>query len=160
MTTEERFWEKVEKGNGCWQWTAGTNRHGYGVFTMDGEQLLAHRAAWQLTYGPVPEGEGAHGTCVCHTCDNRLCVNPAHLFLGSHQDNMDDMVVKGRNVRGTEQRSAKLTEDDVEKIRANEQGLSQRDLANLYGVSQPTISGIIRRKKWRGYRKGTGPVGL
>lgn len=89
----ERFWEKVQKLDGCWLWTAASRTQaGYGLFTpRHGIKVLAHRAMWEYTQGSVPAG-----LYVCHRCDNPGCVNPAHLFLGSHADNMRDMVAKGR----------------------------------------------------------------
>ncbi|WP_223643966.1 HNH endonuclease [Corallococcus sp. EGB] len=90
----ERFWEKVRKGEGCWEWTLAHLR-GYGVFTANGKHLRAHRVAWELTNGPIPEG-----VLVCHHCDNPGCVRPDHLFLGSNADNNADRDSKGRQARG------------------------------------------------------------
>ncbi len=98
MTLEERFWAKVEKGGGCWLWRGSLSR-GYGKFRTGGRGSIpanAHRVAWELTYGAIPVGEGYHGTCVCHTCDNRSCVRPDHLFLGSNLDNARDCAAKQR----------------------------------------------------------------
>lgn len=96
---ECRFWSKVDKSGGpdaCWNWIAKARAQGgtgYGMFTItNGKYKHAHRLAWELTNGPIPDG--LHG---CHKCDNVLCCNPAHLFLGSHQENMEDMIRKGRN---------------------------------------------------------------
>ena len=92
-TVEERFWAKVVKSDGCWEWTAKHDKNGYGRFSPNGQysQVPAHRFSWELHNGPVPEG-----MLVCHRCDNPECTNPNHLFLGTPQDNMDDKVRKGR----------------------------------------------------------------
>jgi hypothetical protein len=95
---EERFWEKVAKGDGCWLWTASLGSTGYGQICVRDEkgqyrQTKAHRVSWILTNGPIPGG-----LQVLHKCDNPPCVNPDHLFLGTAIDNMRDMAAKGRHV--------------------------------------------------------------
>ena len=101
-TTEELFWEKVSKSDdddGCWEWTGATRGKDdlqYGV-AWDGERKVgAHRYSYELRHGTIPPGGDVRGMCVCHTCDNPLCVNPDHLFLGTHLDNMKDKVKKNR----------------------------------------------------------------
>jgi hypothetical protein len=97
----DRFWSKVAKTrDGCWEWAGGMFNSGYGQFCIRHHPYLAHRVAYELTYGPIPSGSGYHGTCVCHRCDNKSCVNPSHLFLGTHQDNIRDRVAKGRSAVG------------------------------------------------------------
>lgn len=93
-----RFFLKVKVGgvDECWLWEGRRLRGGYGQFDMGGGCQMAHRMAWVLKNGTIPTGEGFHGTCVLHKCDNPACVNPEHLFLGTHVDNMSDMVSKGR----------------------------------------------------------------
>jgi hypothetical protein len=94
-----RFWAKVQKSAGCWTWTANHLPKGYGVIGVgaaDQGLKLAHRVSWEIHFGPIPAG-----LFVCHRCDNPPCVRPDHLFLGTVQDNVDDMVAKGRaNYRG------------------------------------------------------------
>ena len=93
-TVEQRFWAKVDKEspNGCWEWTAGLNGAGYGQFTMwPASPVRAHRFSWELRHGPIPDG-----LCALHRCDNRPCVNPDHLFLGTRGDNIRDCFSKGR----------------------------------------------------------------
>lgn len=92
----DRFWQQVTPSDGCWRWQGAVARVGYGVLGAgDADQpkrlIYAHRASWELHYGPIPDG-----LCVLHTCDNRCCVNPAHLWLGTRADNIHDMIAKGR----------------------------------------------------------------
>lgn len=87
-----RFWSHVNKTDSCWEWDR-PYKDGYGLFFADGQRMGAHRFSWILANGPIPDG-----LLVCHHCDNRCCVNPSHLFLGTHRDNMIDMVKKGRVV--------------------------------------------------------------
>lgn len=91
----ERFWERVQKDDGCWEWTGATSAAGYGVFGKNTKLWFAHRFSYELSNGPIPDG-----MFVCHQCDNPRCVRPDHLFLGSHKDNMKDMCLKGRQSKG------------------------------------------------------------
>lgn len=112
--------------------------------------VLAHRLAWELENGPVPDG-----MYVCHSCDRPSCCNPAHLFLGSQRENMADMAVKGRAnsvppVRRGSELSRKLAEADVAEIRRlHAAGLSQREIGSRYGIGQMTVSDIITRRSWK-----------
>ena len=103
--TSETFWSLVNK-NGptapnmdtpCWLWQGRPNNNGYGLLRWGGKRMLAHRAGWEIQRGPIPPGEGYHGTCVLHKCDTPLCVRADHLFLGTQQDNIADRESKGRN---------------------------------------------------------------
>lgn len=146
----KRFWEKVENvgGDGCWIWTAFRNLGGYGKFASK-TNTFAHRLSWIIANGPIPTG-----MIVCHRCDNPACVNPAHLFLGSHADNVADKMRKGRGrwkVHHGEQHGMHvLSESDVLEIRRlfdGEYG-TQAKLARRFGVSKMQISRIVRRERW------------
>lgn len=151
---EDRFWSKVDRSAGpdaCWPWTRTCAPNGYGVTRLWGPtrryHLGAHRAAWTLTHGPIPTGR-----FVCHHCDNPPCCNPAHLFLGTPKDNIDDMHRKGRQriLRGEDRPLSKFTREQIFEIRARyANGEKQRDLAAEFGVRQPRISKIVTRQVWR-----------
>ena len=148
-----RFWENVAvRGRDeCWLWMGALTAAGYGTIQWEGKQWLAHRISYILAFGSIPEGDGYHGTCVCHRCDNRACCNPAHLFLGTQADNCADRDAKGRHRcgRGERHGMAKLTWLEVQEIRyLSAQGVSGKILANRYGVSAATVSEIINRKIW------------
>jgi hypothetical protein len=115
---------------------------GYGIIVVDGAKVLAHRYSWELHNGKISDG-----MFVCHRCDNRLCVNPAHLFLGTHLDNMADMRQKGRSRRGALSHNCVLSESDVIAIRADSR--PQRTIAAAYGIGQTTVSHIKRKSTWR-----------
>ena len=142
----ERFWPKVDKSAGpdaCWIWKgAVTSKWGYGCFLMGGRVLGAHRVAWILTNGDPGE------LCVLHKCDNRVCVNPAHFFLGTKKDNSQDKMRKGRHPIGERAPQAKLTEAQVREIRALYRPGNGRELGRRFGVKQSTISYIITRRHW------------
>ena len=142
MTLEERFWSKVEKTADCWLWTAGVTS-GYGQIHLKRVLHLAHRLSWQIHFGEIPKG-----MCVLHKCDNKICVNPEHLWLGTKADNNADMLNKGRraDVKGEANPAHKLTVSDVINIRILD--MPQRALAHLYGVSQTTICEIKTGRKW------------
>jgi hypothetical protein len=96
VTTMERFFNKIEKTDSCWLWTAGLRgKTGYGAFKLNGKVIDAHRISYELHNGTIPEG-----MYVCHTCDNRKCVNPNHLFLGTPKDNWQDGINKNRITKG------------------------------------------------------------
>jgi hypothetical protein len=148
----DRFWSRVDKSGDCWVWTAATTNGGYGVIRdtgRNGKIIRAHRLSWELHNGPIPAGIE-----VCHRCDNPPCVNPAHLFLGTHQDNVTDTVNKGRasggGPRGSLHHQAKLTEAQVLDIRAvyAAGAASQRQLARKYNVDRGTIQHIVKRMVW------------
>lgn len=129
----------------CWYWIGDIDRDGYGKFRIEGKRKLAHRVSYQMHKGPIPEG-----LCVCHSCDERLCVNPDHLWLGTNADNTRDMVMKGRGAVGERSGMSKLTKEQVRDIRAKrENGWSYYRIAREFGVNRSTISSIFRGKTWR-----------
>ena len=150
-TTEERFWEKVRKSDNCWEWKATKYRSGYGQFRLDGVPQGAHRVAWILTNGAISDSSGYHGTCVLHSCDNRACVRPDHLFLGGQKENVRDMHRKGREnkCKGEEHPKAKLCGLDIRLIRELLKTQTQQVVADRFGIGQSQISKIKRRKAWR-----------
>ena len=129
----------------CWEWTGAKHYKGYGFISEGGRNTLAHRLSFKLHRGPIP-----HGMLVCHSCDNRCCVNPDHLFIGTNADNMADMVAKGRQqkVKGSDHGRARLTENDVIAVRESV-GIRRRDLAKKLGVSRSTIDDIFLRRSWK-----------
>ncbi len=146
-----RFWRKVNRTPDCWEWNAGRSTNGYGRFRIPGKHLIASRVAWIITHGSIP-----NGLWVLHRCDNRACVRPSHLFLGTAKDNARDMVLKGRNRiarhqnRGENNPRAKLTTDDVRVVREMIQaGVARRDISVHMGVSRSTIAQIASGRRWR-----------
>ncbi len=133
----------------CWIWTGSLTVHGYGRLQLNGVTVRAHRTAYELAFGPLGKGT-ANGINVCHHCDNRRCVRPDHLFLGTHSDNMADAARKGRR-RGEKNSRALLQPHAVLEIRAAYATGHHRqiDLGKQFGVSQLTISNIVTRKTWR-----------
>ena len=142
-----RFWSKVKKADGCWEWQAGTNTYGYGTFNLNKKTRSAHRVSWAISRGPISEG-----MCILHHCDNPACVRLDHLFIGTHSDNNNDSVAKGRwGDRGGENHgNSKLVENDVYEIRRlRSLGVTQPLLAKMWKISRPHVSLIVRRKTWR-----------
>lgn len=145
---EERFWRKVTKGDGCWEWGGSTNQHGYGQIKIAGKPVKAHRFSWALHFGDPGDLN------VLHTCDNPPCVRPDHLLLGTHADNMADMVAKGRQNSSwawpvmkiaNREKNRKLQDDEVRAIRrAWSGGTSMVQLGKMYGVQHTTIRKIVR----------------
>jgi hypothetical protein len=128
--------------SGCWEWLKFCDGDGYGRVTINSEKFLAHRVAYMVYHGPIPDN-----LCVLHECDNPSCVNPEHLFLGTPQDNMDDKVAKGRHHVGERSTSSFLTEADVLDIRASDEGPTA--LSRKYGVAQSTVSRIRSGELWK-----------
>lgn len=149
-----RFWSKVEKTDTCWLWRSSAETKHYGQFSIGRTPYSAHRFAYELTYGPIPEGLD-----VCHRCDVRACVNPEHLFLGTALDNSRDMVEKGRSMRGRPGTARpcrgvnhplhKLTEADVKQIRTEQAaGVGPSEIARRFNVTRTLIVAIVKRRTW------------
>ena len=128
--------------SGCWLWMGKTSR-GYGVIETKGLRVYAHRASWELFNNRSPVG-----LSVCHRCDVPCCVNPHHLFAGTHRQNMDDMVKKGRQQRivGVDKLFAKLDAEKVIAIRVDPR--PHRTIASEYGIASPTVCRIKNRQAW------------
>lgn len=138
-----RFLSKIKGGefkrNSCWIWGGATKGNGYGNFRWgDRVYVTAHKAAHMLFVGPVPDGDD-----VCHTCDNRYCVNPDHLFLGSRVENMLDASEKGRLVRGQGKRLPESVLQEIQRLLAL--NMTPKQIGEITGVSEWTIGGISRR---------------
>ena len=149
-TVHQRFEEKYipVTESGCWLWTASVGSHGYGQLNIDGKPILAHRYSYEAHIGPIPEGNGYHGACVLHRCDVPSCVNPAHLFIGSNNDNIKDMVKKGRHgtLKGEASGRAKITEADVIAILADNRRPEEIEVD--YPVKAQQIRLIKRGASW------------
>jgi hypothetical protein len=148
----KRFKSKIAvRPNGCHEWTSFKDNCGYGRFMFGSNGVvLAHRVAWEIANGPIPEG-----IKVLHKCDNPKCVNPEHLFLGTQQDNMNDMYSKGRGPVGEKASSHKLTKEQVIHI-LNSYRKDKRTitaLAKEYSVSYSSIKYIVKRRTWKHLQK-------
>jgi hypothetical protein len=146
---EERFWSKVDKSGDCWLWTAGLSDTGYGEINRGGEygMVAAHRTAWDLSVGPIPDG-----AWILHKCDVKRCCNPDHLFLGDAKSNVTDMIQKGRrpfrSAPGERHGSAKLTETSVREIRSRHaNGESVYSMLGQYPVVD--LYAVVSRRTWK-----------
>lgn len=143
-----RFWGKVTRtsDDACWVWTASTDSKGYGKFTMQSEGRWIYLASHRVSYF-LHSGEDPSSFAVCHSCDNPPCVNPRHLWLGTIQDNSNDMVSKGRQGRG----GSSLTQADVLTIRElwASGEYSQHTISRMYGLSRAGVCLILNGKRWK-----------
>lgn len=147
---EQRFYNKIDKTESCWNWNAHRNIYGYGRIRALNKDYTAHRMSWLIHHGEIPKG-----LFVCHKCDNRACVNPEHLFLGTAQDNAIDRNRKGRHRddRGEKHPCAKLNNAQVLSIRSKlDAGIQGKILAKEFNISRMTISNIKLGKQWSSVR--------
>src|ERR1017187_575805 len=159
----KRFWAKVNKDGRipahipelgkCWLWTSGKDTHGYGQFKIENKQQRSHRISWVLLRGMFSDDGSYHGTCVCHSCDNPACVNPNHLFLGTHADNHSD---KDKKRRGNHpfcenHPRSKLTNEQVFELRLRYAagGTSYRKLGAEFGLTHGAIGLMMSGVNWK-----------
>lgn len=152
ITRVERFWQQVDRSGPCWEWSGPRmkGKWAYGRFYFEHEQLLAHRFSYELLVEPILDG-----LFILHSCDNPPCVNPSHLRTGTHEENMADMMAKGRwsppCIKGSAHGNAVLTESEVRSIRDRyaKGGVTQQALGDEFGVRQTLISQIVLRQAWK-----------
>lgn len=147
----DKIWANVDSSGGqdaCWPWVGRRNPRGYGsVWKRGTGEYRAHRAAWEIVNGPIPNGGN-----ILHRCDNPPCCNPRHLWVGTQADNMGDCAIKGRTngPKGKEHWNAKLTEEDVCAIRTEKAaGATYKALASKWGVSLRTIGYVVKGGSWK-----------
>jgi predicted XRE-type DNA-binding protein len=145
ISAKERFFDKLIIGKECWIWIGLKNKQGYGNFNYRGKYYLSHRMSWIFHNGLIPQKY-----CVCHKCDNPSCVNPEHLFLGTHSDNMNDAYQKGRRNNAKENHPRyRITKEMVEKVKdLRKTGLTQKKIGEAIGLTQTTVSSILLGKHW------------
>lgn len=146
---QERFWSKVNITDlfSCWEWTGYKNIQGYGIIGINGKLIKAHRVAWELIYGPIPEN-----ICVLHKCDNPSCVYIGHLFIGTYQDNNADRDRKNRQActQGELNGQCTLTAKQVLEIRKMyKEGHKCRELSKMFETSKQNIKNIVYRHSWK-----------
>ena len=154
MPIEKYFNKLFNKSGYCWEWIGLKTDFGYGIvpyyFTRKYNEKLAHRVSYLINKGSLPKWEGYKSKCVLHICDNPACVNPDHLFLGTHTDNMRDMHNKGRGCVGEKHRSSKFTEKEIVKIRERlNNGERAFNLAKEYKVTARAMYQIRDKRTWK-----------
>lgn len=136
----ERFWNFVSKADGCWFWTGSKISGRYGGFHFANGETLAHRAAWTFTFGKIPEGMQ-----VLHRCDNPVCVNPEHLFLGTQNDNVKDAIAKNRLCKKHTDRATVIA---IRQF-AERFGKQYNEMVSVFGLSQNIVRDIVNRRTWK-----------
>lgn len=147
LPAEARFWHLCGKQPGCWAWEGYTSA-GYAALRRNGKHVKAHRLSYEITHGPIPDG-----LSVCHSCDNTVCTNWSHLFLGTHAINMADRDAKGRqgDHAGEANGRSKITLEQVGEIRSlwAVGGQTKRELGRQYGITDTAIAQIVNNRTWR-----------
>jgi hypothetical protein len=139
-----RFWKYVDKSGACWRWTSWIDPMGYGSLTIKYQHFGAHRISYLINNNIDP-----FGFFICHSCNNKWCVNPAHLWLGDHKANAIDAVQSGATPCGTGRYNAKLTDDVVREIRKlRQEGQPLKAIAQIYNVHLSLIHLVATRKAW------------
>lgn len=132
-----RFMDKINFGLFCWEWTGGTNPKGYGVFSVGRVCVVAHRVAYHIYHGGIPDGKQ-----ILHSCDNPRCVRKTHIRAGTHGDNMGDKVTRNRQ-------ASKITREmAIDALASYYAGDLQRDIGARFGIDQSTVSDIVRGRSW------------
>lgn len=148
ISYEERkatFWDRVSKGDGCWEWQGARDGAGYGALSVNGRVEVATRFAWEITHGPI-----APGLVVRHKCDNPPCVRPDHLELGTPKDNQQDKAQRGRSARGEKNHLARMTVALVGEVRRlAATGVSISEIERRTGISHNALHCAITRKTWK-----------
>lgn len=149
----DRFLSKIAYTaniNNCWDWMGGISRGGYGNFGVRINNATKNIICTRLSYF-IHNNKDPYGFAVLHKCDNRKCVNPNHLYLGSNKDNSEDMVQKNRQASGVNNGSSKLSEQQVIEIRKEYvfRTVSFQKLANKFNLAKATVKSIIKRETWK-----------
>ncbi len=143
----ERFWSKVKRTNSeeCWEWIGTKEKDGYGVFKIKRKTYKSHRISWLIS-----KKESIENKLVCHSCDNRGCVNPGHLWLGTNKENVEDMVRKNRQRQGENHSNVKLSEKNIKEILdLYKSGYKQVDLCSKFGIGHAQLSRILSGEAWK-----------
>lgn len=143
---KDLFYSKIKKTPTCWLWLGFKKETGYGRININGKNYGAHRISYILHKGRISKNLE-----VCHTCDNRSCVNPKHLFLGTHQENMADMTAKGRTLKGEKNGRCRLKKIQIKEIlkKIKQKKYTNTEIAKQYSISNSHVSAIKSGKRWR-----------